>query len=52
VTQLHAELGDGEVFVVRGAGEQTIVAVTHGGAAPGLVFYDLKTCLMRLADAA
>jgi hypothetical protein len=52
VTQLHAELGDCELFVVNGGDERMIVAVTRGRAAPGLVFYDLKTCLTRLADAA
>jgi predicted regulator of Ras-like GTPase activity (Roadblock/LC7/MglB family) len=50
VTQLHAELADGEVFAVTGAGERTIVAVTRGRATPGLVFYDLKRCLAALVD--
>jgi predicted regulator of Ras-like GTPase activity (Roadblock/LC7/MglB family) len=52
VTQLHAELGDGEVFTVTGAGARTIVAVTAKGAPPGLVFYDLKRCLAAVADEA
>jgi hypothetical protein len=52
VTQLHAELADGEVFVVAGADERTIVAVTRGRATPGLVFYDLKRCLSAVADEA
>ena len=52
VTQLHAELGDGAVFAVAGADDRTIVAVLSGRPAPGLVFYDLKTCLGRLADEA
>jgi predicted regulator of Ras-like GTPase activity (Roadblock/LC7/MglB family) len=51
VTQLHADLADGAVFAVAGPGERTIVAVTSGRPAPGLVFYDLKSCLSRLADA-
>jgi predicted regulator of Ras-like GTPase activity (Roadblock/LC7/MglB family) len=50
VTQLHASLEDGDVFVVTGAKEPTIVAVTDAGAAPGLVFYDLKRCLAAMAD--
>jgi hypothetical protein len=48
VTQLHASLGEGDVFVVRGAG-RSIVAVTPSRQAPGLVFYDLKRCLAALA---
>jgi predicted regulator of Ras-like GTPase activity (Roadblock/LC7/MglB family) len=50
VTQLHASLEDGDVFAVTGAEERTIVAVTESGAAPGLVFYDLKRCLAAVAD--
>ncbi len=50
VTQLHAVLGDRDVFVVNGIDGHVIVAVTGGRAAPGLVFYDLKNCLTRLAD--
>ncbi len=50
VTQLHAALADGGVFAVTDADERTIVAVTSGRPAPGLVFYDLKTCLARLTD--
>jgi predicted regulator of Ras-like GTPase activity (Roadblock/LC7/MglB family) len=45
VTQLHAELGDGEVFAVVGTQGRTIVAVVSERTAPGLVFYDLKRCL-------
>jgi predicted regulator of Ras-like GTPase activity (Roadblock/LC7/MglB family) len=45
VTQLHASLGDGEVFVVAGARGRAIVAVAAERTAPGLVFYDLKRCL-------
>ncbi len=50
VTQLHAALADGAVFAVTGADERTVVAVTSGRPAPGLVFYDLKNCLSRLAE--
>lgn len=49
VTQFHAELAAGQVFAVS-ADEQTIVAVTGGRAAPGLLFYDLKRCLAVVAD--
>jgi predicted regulator of Ras-like GTPase activity (Roadblock/LC7/MglB family) len=50
VTQLHASLGDGEVFVVSGEDGHVIVAVAGGRPAPGLLFYDLKRCLARLSD--
>jgi predicted regulator of Ras-like GTPase activity (Roadblock/LC7/MglB family) len=50
VTQIHAELADGQVFAVTGAGVRTIVAVASGRAAPGLLFYDLKRCLAMLDD--
>jgi len=48
VTQVHAELDEGEVFAVSGDGARMIVAVASGRPAPGLVFYDLKGCLARL----
>ena len=51
VTQVHAELDDGDVFAVAGDGVRTIVAVASGRSAPGLVFYDLKRCLARLEEA-
>jgi predicted urease superfamily metal-dependent hydrolase len=50
VTQLHAALGDEAVFAVAGTDDRTIVAITSGRPAPGLVFYDLKSCLSRLGD--
>jgi predicted regulator of Ras-like GTPase activity (Roadblock/LC7/MglB family) len=49
VTQLHADLADGQVFAVTGADELAIVAVTGGKTAPGLLFYDLKRCLAAIA---
>lgn len=50
VTQLHASLGESEVFVVVGGnGGRGIVAVASGRPTPGLVFYDLKGCLAALA---
>ena len=45
LTQIHASLGDGEVFAVTGSGGRTVVAVASERTAPGLVFYDLKRCL-------
>jgi predicted regulator of Ras-like GTPase activity (Roadblock/LC7/MglB family) len=48
VTQVHAELDDGDVFAVTGDDECTIVAVASGRPAPGLVFYDLKRCLSQI----
>jgi predicted regulator of Ras-like GTPase activity (Roadblock/LC7/MglB family) len=45
VTQVHAELGDGEVFTVTGADGRAVVAVVRERTAAGLVFYDLKRCL-------
>jgi hypothetical protein len=53
VTQVHAELDEGDVFAVAGEGARTrtIVAVATGRPAPGLVFYDLKRCLARLEEA-
>jgi hypothetical protein len=50
VTQLHAELAGGGVFAVTGVDERTIVAVTRRRASAGLVFYDLKRCLVAVAD--
>jgi hypothetical protein len=50
VTQLHAELAGGHVFAVTGPDRRTIVAVTGRRAAPGLLFYDLKRCLVAIAD--
>ena len=48
VTQVHAELDEGDVFAVAGEDGRAIVAVASGRPAPGLVFYDLKGCLARL----
>jgi hypothetical protein len=50
VTQVHAEVDEGDVFAVAGQGSHTIVAVASGRPAPGLVFYDLKSCLARLQE--
>jgi hypothetical protein len=51
VTQVHAELDEGDVFAVAGDDARTIVAVASGRPAPGLVFYDLKRCLGQLGEA-
>jgi hypothetical protein len=48
VTQLHAALGDADVFAVSARDGHTIVAVAGRRATPGLVFYDLKRCLAAL----
>jgi predicted regulator of Ras-like GTPase activity (Roadblock/LC7/MglB family) len=48
VTQLRAELCDGDVLAVTGADGRTIVAVTRGRTTPGLLFYDLKRCVAAL----
>jgi hypothetical protein len=50
VTQLHAALDGGDVYVVAGGGERKIVALTSRRTAPGLVFYDLKRCLAALEE--
>jgi len=47
VTQLHAELAGGDLFAVV-ADDQAIVAVARERATPGLVFYDLKRCLVAV----
>lgn len=44
VTRVEVELGEGGVFVLRDGG-RTIAATTGPGATPGLVVYDLRTCL-------
>jgi predicted regulator of Ras-like GTPase activity (Roadblock/LC7/MglB family) len=50
VTQIHAALGDGEVFAVTGPRGRTVIAVVSERTAPGLVFYDLKRCLAAVED--
>ena len=49
VTQLEAALREGSLFVV-GEDALVIVARTSAGPTSGLVLYDLRTCLRRLAD--
>jgi predicted regulator of Ras-like GTPase activity (Roadblock/LC7/MglB family) len=51
LTQLEAALRDGSVFVAREDG-RSIVALTGASPTSGLVFYDLRTCLRTLAEAA
>lgn len=51
VTQIHAALEDGGVFVVRAReGDRTAVAVASARATPGLVFYDLKRALAAAVE--
>jgi predicted regulator of Ras-like GTPase activity (Roadblock/LC7/MglB family) len=49
VTRVEVELGEGGVFVLREGG-RTIAARTRPGATPGLVVYDLRTCLEQIED--
>jgi hypothetical protein len=48
VAHVHVETRDGTVFLVREAG-LTIAAVTSPSPTTGLVLYDLRACLRRLA---
>jgi hypothetical protein len=50
VTRLQAELREGGLYVVRES-ERVIAATTVPHATPGLVFYDLRTCLRALEAA-
>lgn len=50
VTRVEVELEEGGVFVLREGG-RTIAAKTNPGATPGLVVYDLRTCLEHIDDA-
>jgi predicted regulator of Ras-like GTPase activity (Roadblock/LC7/MglB family) len=50
VTRVEVELEEGGVFVLREGG-RTIAARTAPGATPGLVVYDLRTCLHHIDDA-
>jgi predicted regulator of Ras-like GTPase activity (Roadblock/LC7/MglB family) len=49
LAQLEVSLREGSVFVVQHEG-QAIAATTGVQPTVGLVFYDLKTCLRRLAE--
>jgi hypothetical protein len=50
VTRVEVQLAEGGVFVLREGG-RTIAARTAPGATPGLVVYDLRTCLHGIEDA-
>jgi len=50
VTRVEVELSDGAVFVLREGG-RTIAATTGASPTGGLVLYDLRTCLHRIAEA-
>jgi hypothetical protein len=47
---VEAATGEGGVFAARD-GTRMVAAVTGRGAPSGLVLYDLRTCLHRLAEA-
>jgi predicted regulator of Ras-like GTPase activity (Roadblock/LC7/MglB family) len=47
VTRVEVALPEGSVFVVR-EGPRSVVAVTIPDPTPGLVLYDLRTCLRRI----
>ena len=49
VTRAEVELGDGGLFVLREGG-RTIAATTGPNSNPGLVAYDLRTCLQRIDE--
>jgi len=51
LTQIEASLREGSVFVVAGE-KRGIAAATTPEPTSGLVFYDLRTCLRSLEDAA
>ena len=46
---VEASVGEGSLFAVRDGGH-VVAAVAQSGATSGLVLYDLRTCLRRLAD--
>jgi predicted regulator of Ras-like GTPase activity (Roadblock/LC7/MglB family) len=49
VTRVEVELERGGVFVLRDGG-RTIAATKSPGATPGLVVYDLRTCLHAIDE--
>jgi hypothetical protein len=49
LVQIQATTRDGCVFVVRELG-RSIAATTLRDPVPGLVFYDLKTCLRNIGE--
>ena len=49
VTRVEVELSEGAVFVLREGG-RTIAATTGASPTGGLVLYDLRTCLHRIAE--
>jgi len=49
VTRVEVELQEGALFVLR-EGERTIAARTGPQPTSGLVVYDLRTCLQRIAE--
>jgi hypothetical protein len=49
VTRAEVELAEGSLFVLR-EGARTIAATTGPRPTAGLVAYDLRTCLQRIAE--
>jgi predicted regulator of Ras-like GTPase activity (Roadblock/LC7/MglB family) len=49
VTRAEVELAEGSLFVLRD-GRKTIAATTGPRPTAGLVAYDLRTCLQRIAE--
>jgi hypothetical protein len=49
VSQIHANLGGGNIFVVREAG-RSMVAISAAEPTVGLVFYDLRSALRSLGE--
>jgi hypothetical protein len=49
VTRVEVELAEGALFVLREGGH-TVAARTEPEPTSGLVVYDLRTCLQRLAE--
>jgi len=50
VTQVHASLAGGDVFVVGRQGSPAILAVTAESQPAGLLFHDLKRCLAAVVE--
>lgn len=50
VTRVEVELEEGALFVVR-SGDRAVAATTGPQPTSGLVVYDLRTCLDRIAEA-
>ena len=49
-TQVHVSLAGGDVFVVGRQGGPAIVAVTAPGRPAGILFHELKRCLVSVVE--